>query len=462
MSGGNTNATISYPGDHWETLWPYGFDNFQLDIVGFLAVLGEGSVLANAQVAALSRLFYLPRLVPAPQALLPSRRPAELPSTPASVTAVHSGNVKGHVHHVANILLYGSPDFLDQILRHRLTISSEHEMPQFTVRCVRVTKRDQPKAPTWIDRNFRGAPAKAPKAKEPEGNLVKTEGTMVKAKATGPLTWVTLLGCFLSAVLFVSSLVFGDGMSMLATILLSLLSTLIGFANKWSLRLAQRVKSSIPPPGDVVIRYPNGSYLVVRCDEDVARELYFAPEEIEYAIKSPAIYRIISLVGTLMLMLGVIALANARLELQFAWAGAYIIINAAHWTAAALPPGAHWDLSCYSVKEEGIEGGPKNKNFTEALWKAIVVTKSIRWVKNGKAAPQTDVWDAWLEEAKTHAKLAQSRLGCAISPLWPCEKDPKNTIWVVPKWDAKAAWNELNDQMNDAENEGATHPMRAA
>jgi len=86
-------------------LWPYGFDNFQLDIVGFLAVLGEGSVLANAQVAALSRLFYLPRLIPAPQALLPSKRPTTLPPITASVTAVYSGNVKDHVHHVAHILL---------------------------------------------------------------------------------------------------------------------------------------------------------------------------------------------------------------------------------------------------------------------------------------------------------------------------------------------------------------------
>jgi len=86
-----------------------GFDNFQLDIVGFLAVLGEGSVLANSQVSALSPLFYLPRLLPAPQALLPPSRPRTLPSTPASVTSVHSGNTKAYVHHVAHILLYESP-----------------------------------------------------------------------------------------------------------------------------------------------------------------------------------------------------------------------------------------------------------------------------------------------------------------------------------------------------------------
>ena len=82
-----------------------GFKNFQLDIVGFLAVLGEGSVTANAQVSALSRLFYLPRLLPAPQALLPPSRPTELEPTPGWATGVTSGNHKDHVHHVASVLL---------------------------------------------------------------------------------------------------------------------------------------------------------------------------------------------------------------------------------------------------------------------------------------------------------------------------------------------------------------------
>lgn len=104
---GNANTTISYPGKNWQMLWDNGqFGNFQLDIVGFLAVLGEGSVTANAQVAALSSLFYLPRLIPAPQALLPPTRPASLPSTQGVVTGAESGNVKKHVHHVAHVLLY--------------------------------------------------------------------------------------------------------------------------------------------------------------------------------------------------------------------------------------------------------------------------------------------------------------------------------------------------------------------
>ena len=43
-----------------------------------LAILGEASVLANAQVSALSLFFLLPRLVPAPQALIRTTRPERL------------------------------------------------------------------------------------------------------------------------------------------------------------------------------------------------------------------------------------------------------------------------------------------------------------------------------------------------------------------------------------------------
>lgn len=105
--GGADTTTIADPTHGWRMFWHSGgFDNFQLDIVGFLAVLGEGSVLANSQVSALSPLFYLPRIIPAPQALLPPTRPRTLPSTPASVTGVFSGNTKDRVYHVANILLF--------------------------------------------------------------------------------------------------------------------------------------------------------------------------------------------------------------------------------------------------------------------------------------------------------------------------------------------------------------------
>lgn len=151
---------------------------------------------------------------------------------------------------------------------------------------------------------------------------------------------MTLIGVLEVVILFTCSIIFGDGMSLLATILLGGLSTVVGICNKWTLELSKRPdRKALTGDGDAVIRYPNGSYLVsslpealcensqnrtdtfqiVKCTEDVARELFFAPEEIDYNIKSEPVYRLLSLLGTVMLMLGVIALANAKLQLQFGW-----------------------------------------------------------------------------------------------------------------------------------------------
>lgn len=78
----------------------------QLDIVGFLAILGEGSVLANAQVSTLSKWIFLPRLLPAPQALMRPTRPSRLETVPGWVTGVFSGNHRDSVNHIGNIVWY--------------------------------------------------------------------------------------------------------------------------------------------------------------------------------------------------------------------------------------------------------------------------------------------------------------------------------------------------------------------
>ncbi|KAK3673413.1 hypothetical protein LTR78_006647 [Recurvomyces mirabilis] len=431
MSGGGNNITISYPGNGWQMLWPSAFGAFQLDIVGFLAILGEGSVAVNAQVSALSDLFFLPRLMPAPQALLFPTRPVRLePVTKAYVTAVQAGNVIDHIHHVASILL-----------------SKAEDMPEHMVRCVEIRKSDKAgrTSTSWSDRALKGQPSRAG-----QHSMAPVEiEPSVTAKAFGPLAWVTLNGLTLATTLFLLSMLFGDGMSMLATVVLSLLSTLIGVSNKWSLTLIKR-RAGIVPPGDVVIRYPNGSFLVVKCAEDIARELFFAPEKINYMITSPAIHRLISLVGTLMLMFGVIALANARLELQFAWGGAYIIINAVHWIAAAVPQRMHWDFSCYVLAEQGIDGGNEQLGYTEALWKAIMITQSIDWCRAGApAAPLTKVWDEWLVEAGKQSASVVEKSGSVVAPYWDEQPDSEKghastVLWSIPKeWDAKKAWNDI-------------------
>lgn len=365
-------------------LSPASLDQVQLDIVGFLAILGEGSVLANAQVSTLSKWIFLPRLIPAPQALLRPTRPSHLESHPGQVTGVLSGNDRPSINHIGNI------------------VCDANNSPEFSVRVVTVRRNSE---------------------------------NPLKFKTIAPLTLVLLLGFALSILLLALSIQRQDGFSLVATLLLSFLSTLIGWGNKWTLQLPQRrVQNGKVPRGDVVIRYPKGNFLIVRCEENVARELYFAPETVKYLLQHAPAYRILSLVGTMMLMGGVICLANAKIELQIAWAGAYMFLGAGYWTVAALPSKMHWDTSCYTVDLECLsdstlteKGMPSlNKTFTQALWKAIVVTKSIDWVSRSGAAPNTDAWRQWLRDARHVANTVRF----SDEPV-----KPNIPTWVVPDWD---------------------------
>jgi hypothetical protein len=261
------------------------------------------------------------------------------------------------------------------------------------------------------------------------------------------LTFVLFIGFGLSAGLLALSIQQKDGMSIVATCLLSLLSSLIGLANKWTLHLPRRkVKEGKVPRGDVVIRYPKGSFLIVRCDEDVARELYFAPAEIDYLLKHAPAYRILSLIGTMMLMGGVICLANAQIQVQIAWAGSYMVLGSAYWIVAALPGKLHWDTSCYQVTNECLsdsnmekKGYPsENSTFTQALWKAIVVAKNTTWVNKSDACPDTNAWREWLNAARACSKDVR---------LAEKEKLDGVKTWDVPDWDPQLYLTELlNEQ----------------
>ena len=275
--------------------------------------------------------------------------------------------------------------------------------------------------------------------------IKRKKNRSVKAKLKSPLSLVAILGCLSSIALVYISVHFEDGMALLATLLLSFLSTLLGLGNKWELQLPQRPVNTGDniPRGDVVIRYPRGAFVIVKCTEDVARELFTAPEAVEYLISHPPYWRLLSLVGTLMLMSGVIALGNAKIETQISFAAAFMIMNTAYWVVAALPPKLNWDLSCFYIKNQHIgyytcnEKRPVSTSvsYTEALWKVILVTKSIEWVHVSSAAPKTTTWDQWLVEAQA---LAQS-----VGSYCEKSKPEAPVIWLMPDWDPQRAWKDI-------------------
>jgi hypothetical protein len=262
-------------------------------------------------------------------------------------------------------------------------------------------------------------------------------------------------------------------MSIVSTVLLSLLSSLIGLGNKWKLELPKRKKNSKVPGGDVVIRYPKGSFLVVRCNEDVARELYFAPEAITYLLKHGPAYRILSLVGTVMLMGGVICLANARIESQMAWAGSYMLLGSSYWIVAALPGKMHWDTSAYKVTEECLsdsnldkKGFPsENETFTQALWKAIVVSKETRWVRMSNACPDTTTWTDWLNMARACSKdvrcIDEKEKTDKVRQIQQRKtdlekKDVKIKVWEVPDWNPQQYFIDLLEEKDKGHGKLAT------
>jgi hypothetical protein len=284
--------------------------------------------------------------------------------------------------------------------------------------------------------------------------IKRTSQDNLKARTVAPLTAVLFLGFFFSCILLAISIWQQDGMSILATVLLSLLSSVIGWGNKWTLELPKRrIKKGTVPRGDVVIRYPKGSFLVVRCEEDVARELYFAPEAIHYLLDFGPAYRILSLFGTMMLMGGVICLANAQIELQIAWAGSYMLLGASYWIVAALPGKLHWDYSCYAVENEALsdsnmarKGFPSESDtFTQALWRAIVVTKDTQWVRRSNACPDTEAWRDWLNAARAAAKDVRLADEDAL---------PGVKTWQIPDWNAQAYLAEMLESQaeKDAQN----------
>lgn len=93
--------------------------------------MGEGSVETIAQVATLSCLVYLPRLIPAPQIFIRPSRPEKLETTAgARVIGVHSGNAGEDIHHVAHALHRGD------------------KLQPNSVKCVRVIEDDSKARPS--------------------------------------------------------------------------------------------------------------------------------------------------------------------------------------------------------------------------------------------------------------------------------------------------------------------------
>lgn len=346
-------------------------NGWKLDVVSLLAVIGESSMSQHTLPLTASRLCLLPRLIPAPQALLKSSRPAVLSSRHSVVVGVHSGIHVQELNFFANLL-------------HPIS-----DLPPYTVREFNIQPSD--------DSSSRNRGEKDPKA-HPE--LLEPIAGAISPRKTAPLFILTIASTFLSIGLLVWAFLVQDLVAVLAILTISFASSIIGLASLWQPKLGKRQTKTKVPRGDLVVRARQGAFLIIHCPEEVTRELYIGTEECHYVV-GDQIFKALVGVGTFMLMVAVVLMGNCTWVMQAALSSTYILLNGLYWIAALFKANSAWDLSRYEVKEKRTL---TKSNFTEALWASILATKKTKWVKTSRAIPESEAWKAWLHEASENVE----------------------------------------------------------
>jgi hypothetical protein len=233
----------------------------------------------------------------------------------------------------------------------------------------------------------------------------------VEQKTTNARLNLAVQGFLQALVLLAFSICSGDLQSATATVCFSLFSSLAYYSNK---RIDQHVparqfrEKMSSTSETVVISYPTGSFLVVYCDDEVARDLYLPEHTVAYAL-SLNVYRLFTFVNRVVLWVGIFSLANAHFENQVAWAVSYALLGSAYWAADTSQGAGHGhEAAGYQVSDERLPdagamdgaGVPEDSAFYQALWKAVVATKEVGWVVKSGLVPETAVWKEWVEKAE--------------------------------------------------------------
>ncbi|KAK4219842.1 hypothetical protein QBC37DRAFT_271768 [Rhypophila decipiens] len=469
--------------------FPSGKDDpkgWRFDVITLLAIIGEGSVAEHAQTISASSLCLLPRIIPAPQALLKPIRPQRLPEVTAKMAGVYGGVVLDTVGFFANIIhpLEDLKPFAFKVLeiKHKHLIDAP----------------ETPMSPGWKNLPFgrgggwRNFTKKSPtKKRHPQGGIptspagtgigsalpplpspirpsttplqttnlrprktttfsaqvdlleqgralhrsttlaekftdMVTNPTMANSQDRytvpptlySPLHLISLLSFLLTIALLICSIRWKDGTAIVAISLVSLASSVIGAASWWRPLLMNRRTTNKVPRGDVVIRTREGAFVLIKCTEEVARELYSGTEECQYVVGTK-FYRVLMGLGMVLLMISVVLLGNCGWESQAFIGASYILLNGVYWALGLLPHKMFWDLGRYvcvditphdakkadePTGEDPREGTP---SFTRTLWFAIRETKHGAWVERSGALPGTEQWRRWLRESVQAARRGE-------------------------------------------------------
>ncbi|KAI2464785.1 hypothetical protein F4781DRAFT_411797 [Annulohypoxylon bovei var. microspora] len=446
---------------------PWGW---RLDVVTLLAVIGESSIAEHSQTVTASIFCLLPRIIPAPQAFLKPSRPVRLPETTAKMTGVYSGVTLDTVGFFANIIhpLDELKPFGFRVLEIKHTDRNNAggiEVPRTLTEKTKsfLRRREQGSKSSNLTQGLsspRGLPRynKSPsdtpdkrrsdtptdtlfnsstdiEAGEPKQGITKrvtmkekfqdfaANPTLVNNNARpavpatlySPLHILSIFSCLLTCSIIGLAARYQDGTAIIAVSLVSFASSIVGWASWWRPILMNRSHTNTVPAGDVIIRTREGAFLLVKCTEEVARELYSGTEECEYHVSGRA-YRVLMGVGTCLLMISVILLGNCKWYTQIFIGCSYIVLNGVYWAMGLLPKQYFWDLGRYDIRDitppeamrahDTTSDDPREgvKSYTRTLWFAIRETRRTAWVNRSGAAPDTPQWRKWLAEAEQAAK----------------------------------------------------------
>lgn len=281
----------------------------------------------------------------------------------------------------------------------------------------------------------------------------------VPARLASPLHMLTLFSFLVSLAILACAIVWRDGTAIVSIFFISIASSIVSYATWWEPRLmsVEGTESRKLPDGDIMIRTREGAFIYIRCKEDVARELFSGTEECKYRVNGSG-HNLLMASGTVILMLAIVLLGNCKWNSQMFIGAAYIVLNGLYWGLGMLPKKYFWDLSRYDIQDKtpadakeahkitlprathrrdrsftarvnttlsrvgSVIAHPRHPPtddddaprppvepdsracFTRTLWFAIRETRTVEWVGRNKAAPNTPVWNKWLEEAGMAAR----------------------------------------------------------
>lgn len=369
--------------------FPSDRNDWRLDVVSILAVLGESNIKINSHLITASWTCLLPRLMPAPQGLLAEERSEQLPyEKDVQVIGVYSGNRRLGLNYFPNIL-HGSG-----------------ERP-FTIQEFSLEWDPDDKSEVHFS---------------------------VQPSYLGALNAIAISSSLISLGLLIWSIIIKDGVALVGILIMSLATPVLCLGGKWSYtELASTTLAKDAPPGDVVIRARNGAFIIVHCSELLSRGLYFAPNDRKFFVDFWTGRATGGVVGGITLIVAIVLFGNCTWIMQAALAVTYTVLNVAYWSATLVKPTFNWDLDqkiglkdrkktevyvelpANSPQSHHFPKSPvrcnipltevdRYEHYTDTLWRAILKTGSAEWVEPSQALPATEAWKEWLREADKAAK----------------------------------------------------------